>query len=68
MHVYMCSRCQHTYHQITDILLNYLKLNNQQIDNHEIRPPKIIPPPPTQKEVEETPPTNITIEKLILNF
>ena len=49
-HVPMCSRCQKVYHQLTDILLDYLKLNNQHIDNHEIRLPKPIfetPPPPT---------------------
>lgn len=66
-HVPMCSRCQRIYHQLTDRLLDYLKLNTHQIDNHEIRLPKIIPPPP-EKEVKDLPPINISGGQVTINF
>ena len=56
-HVPMCSRCQRTYHQLTDRLLDYLKLNTEQIDNHEIRLPKPIPVPLPPTPLESTKPT-----------
>lgn len=66
-HVPMCSRCQRTYHQLTDRLLDYLKLNTEQIDNHEIRLPKPIPissQPPNQN----LPPINISGGQVTINF
>ena len=66
-HVPMCSRCQRIYHQLTDRLLDYLKLNSHQIDNHEIRLPKPIPPPPTE-EVKPPPQINISGGEVTINF
>ena len=66
-HVPMCSRCQRIYHQLTDRLLDYLKLNTHQIDNHEIRPPKIIPPPLTE-EVKSPPQITISGGEVTINF
>jgi transcription elongation factor Elf1 len=63
----MCARCQRIYHQITDILLNYLKINSHQIDNHEIRLPKPILPPP-KEEVKEIPQINISGGEITINF
>ena len=68
-HVPMCSRCQRIYHQLTDRLLDYLKLNTHQIDNHEIRLPKPIPPslPPTPLE-STTPTITISGGEVTINF
>ena len=44
-HIPMCSKCQRTYHSLTDDLLNYLKLNSGQIHLHEIREKLPIQPP-----------------------
>lgn len=60
-HVPMCSRCQRIYHQLTDRLLDYLKLNTEQIDNHEIRLPKPIPAPPLPPTPLESTKPSVTI-------
>ena len=67
-HVPMCSRCQRTYHQLTDILLDYLKLNTHQIENHEIRIPKIITQPPTEKTESTSPIITISGGEVTFNF
>ena len=59
-HVPMCSKCQHTYHFLTDKLLDYLKLNTGQIHMHEIREKLPIQPPvqpPIPPPVQTTSPS-----------
>ena len=63
----MCSRCQKLIHLYTDTLLDYLKTHSR-LDKHEIRLPKPISLPPTEKEVGKLPPITITGGQVTINF
>ena len=63
----MCSRCQKLLHLYTDTLLDYLKTHSR-LDKHEIRLPKPISLPPTEREVGKLPPITITGGQVTINF